>query len=235
MSSRNSIGSSMPSGSAASAGNPYLGDSSERRSQLPPASLHSSGPGMSRRSAVTGSSMAPRSLLPDGSGSSGLRATAAPVSETRSYATTMVAAPQPQSMSGRGARSFGSGAGSSPTMVTPPQSQSIPSLASLQPHIEQQLLRDGDISGTTAASRSEADRRISELQSRQEIRSVDWHETLDKLDDLHSEDKISENTYLQLSDAAMRSLKGSSSAPPAPESPTELRRREAEAWALHMT
>ncbi len=90
-------------------------------------------------------------------------------------------------------------------------------MSSLQPHIEQQLIRDGDISGTIAASRSEADRRISELQSRQEVRSVDWHDTLDNLDDLHSGGRISENTYLQLSSAAMRSREGTSQ--PEPDDP----------------
>ncbi len=94
-------------------------------------------------------------------------------------------------------------------------------MSRLQPHIEQQLLRDGDITGTIAASRSEADRRISEVLSRQDVRSVDWHETLDNLDDLHSEGRISENTYLQLSNAAMRSREGISH--PEPGGPqTEL-------------
>lgn len=90
-------------------------------------------------------------------------------------------------------------------------------MSSLQPHIEQQLLRDGDISGTIAASRSEADRRISQVLSRPDVRSVDWHDTLDNLDDLHSEGRISENTYLQLSNAAMRSRQGTSH--PEPDDP----------------
>ena len=223
MSSRNSISSSTASGSAASAGNPYTGGSSEARSLARPASAQSSWAGPSRRSANTPvASSAPQSVRPGGSNGSGWQPTAAPASHAPTHRTTMVA-PQPQSMTGSWARSLRasvpaaaepsraghpaslpSGAGSFRTVTTPPTMQSIPELSSLQPHIEQQLLRDGDIRGTNADGKSEADRRVRELQSRPEIGSVDWCETQANLEDLSSQGKITENTYKHLSDAAMR-------------------------------
>jgi hypothetical protein len=98
--------------------------------------------------------------------------------------------------------------------MTPPYVQSIPAISALQPHIEQQLVRDGNISGTSGASRSEAERRINELLNRDGVRNVDWHETQSNLDELQSDGKINENTYLELSNALGRRHDGKRDPPP---------------------
>lgn len=101
MSGSKSVGSSSAQGrSAATPGNPYAADSSERRSQLTPTAPHPSLGGISRRSSTLGASMSPRSPLPTeprGNWTESVRygsATAAHLGESGGYATTLTAPPQ---------------------------------------------------------------------------------------------------------------------------------------------
>ncbi len=227
MSSRSGIGSSTSRGSASGASGLLSAESPERRSQSRPSLSPPTGAAMSRHSAAS-ASLAPRSHLPalagntrsshsPGSARSSLWARAAPASGTGSLATTMTA-PQPQQMSGNWARSIASGshlaalplgaAGAPPGTMTPQHSQAMPTASVLKPHSVQQLVLAGNINGSTSLGGAEADRRVSELQSRLGGRGIDWHDALDELADLHADGRISENTYLQLCNAAKRQREG---------------------------
>ncbi len=92
--------------------------------------------------------------------------------------------------------------------MTPQQSQALTAASMLKPHSVQQLVLAGNISGSTAQGLAEADRRVSELQSRLGSTGIDWHDALDELADLHADNTINENTYLQLCNAAKRQHEG---------------------------
>lgn len=96
----------------------------------------------------------------------------------------------------------------SETLLAPPRPGTIPSVLDVQPHVVQQLVLSGDISGATQAGNAEADQRVKNLQDKLGDRPIDWHEAVDNLDDLHSDSRISENTYLQLANATKRAHDG---------------------------
>ena len=102
---------------------------------------------------------------------------------------------------------------SSGTVLKPPRAETMPSRLSVQPHAVQQLVLAGDISGATQAGNAEADQRVKRLQDKLESRPIDWHEAVEELDDLHTDSKISENTYLQLANAAKRAHEGGGEQP----------------------
>ena len=83
-------------------------------------------------------------------------------------------------------------------------------LPPLQLHVAQQLILAGDIQGTKSASEAEADRRVREVQDKVkglEGRPINWADAVVELRELPSASKITENTFVQLADAAHKSYK----------------------------
>jgi hypothetical protein len=124
-------------------------------------------------------------------------------------------APQPQRMGSSRARSIASGPSSAavpvsetvglPATTALQQPQAMMASPMLKLHSAQQLILAGDISGTIDQGKKEADRRVSALQSRVDSMSIDdWREALHELSEANSKEKIKENTYLQLCNAAQR-------------------------------
>lgn len=107
-----------------------------------------------------------------------------------------------------------------PTITTPPLLQrmerrggAFPAGAPQVPpapalHAAQHLILRGDIHGTEEASQAEADRRVRQLQDKARSLGgppVTWRDAVVELRELREETKISENTFVQLANAAHRS------------------------------
>lgn len=88
------------------------------------------------------------------------------------------------------------------TLRVPPRPETMPSLEFVQPHFTQQLVREGNITGTEHQGIAESDRRVSKVL--QDRTPPILHRVVDQLDDAHSDEHISQNTYLQLANAAKR-------------------------------
>lgn len=115
-----------------------------------------------------------------------------------------------------------------------PNRPAMPGNALLTPHDVQQLILAGNICGTEAEGKDEADRRVRSLQHRLRGRPIDWHEVMDELDDLHTDDKITGNTHLQLANAVKRFREDGCAQPTPPGSDTSSDTSDAEAFARAM-
>lgn len=111
---------------------------------------------------------------------------------------TLLSAPMPVHMEDRRGSAVPAGA------------SSLPPGRPLQLHAAQQLILAGDIQGNHSACKAEAERRVRDVQDKVHSLAdppINWADAVVELRELPSESKITENTFLQLADAAHKSYK----------------------------
>jgi len=98
------------------------------------------------------------------------------------------------------------------TALAPPRRETMPALELVQRHFAQQLVLEGNITGTEEEGIFESDRRVDAVL-RDRMTPI-LNRVVEQLEDAHEDDHIDLNTYVQLVDAAKRSF-DRLSAPPA--------------------
>jgi hypothetical protein len=89
------------------------------------------------------------------------------------------------------------------TLRVPPRPETMPSLEFVQPHFTQQLVREGNITGTEHQGIAESDRRINNVLRDRATPPI-LYRVVEQLDDAVDDKHISPNTHLQFLNAAKR-------------------------------